>query len=245
MRTLKVIQLQIFADLDRLYTRYRLKADIVEVSGPGACSRLDVRKLVDGSSMMDFVTTADLVLPNNRVKMQEELLILTPVNVTILAPPYHTYSARPQRDWRYLLVGTDQRRMAQLRGQLAAHQLSKGSHVLAHQLRTSELFREEPRPPILTDDRVKLAIYDRCMCELLDVGGQERTSPARDQAMLAASCWEFVWPFRNNTCLNRHRHSDRRAPSMQYGTWDEAQRVTEGIRLLFASEARRHSIVPV
>ena len=88
-----------FADLDRLYTRYRLKADIVEVSGPGACSRLDIRKLVDGSSTMDFVTTADLVLPNNRVKMQEELLIFTPVNVTILAPPYHTYSARPQRDW--------------------------------------------------------------------------------------------------------------------------------------------------
>ena len=66
--------------------------------------------------------------------------------------------------------------MAQLRGQLAAHQLSKGSHVLAHQLRTSELFREEPWPPILTDDRVTLAIYDRCMCELLDVGGQERTT---------------------------------------------------------------------
>ena len=140
MHNLKVIPLQDIRDLDDLNTWYPPQADIAEVSGAGARSRLAIRRKLVGGTIMVLVVTADLTLPSTRVQI-EEYIGRTPVAVAILVPTYHPYRARPQRDWWYMSASTDQRHMAQVCGQLAAHQLSKGPHILVHQPRTSDLFQ--------------------------------------------------------------------------------------------------------
>ena len=53
-RNLKAVQLQNFADLDRLSTRYPPKADIAEVGVPSMCRRLAIHRLVDGGNTTGY-----------------------------------------------------------------------------------------------------------------------------------------------------------------------------------------------
>ena len=77
---------------------------------------------------MDCVVVADFNLPSTRVKIQEYFMH-TPVVLIVLAPACHTCSACPQRDWWRLSASTAQRQIAQLRGQLVAHQLSQTTRI--------------------------------------------------------------------------------------------------------------------
>ena len=56
------------------------------------------------------------------------------------------------------------------------------------------MFKNNPWPQILSDDRVKVVLYDDCMRELRDAGGLARTTPTREQALHVASCWELALP---------------------------------------------------
>ena len=72
----------------------------------------------------------------------------------------------------------------------------------------------------------------------------------RKRSCLTASCQELVYPFRNCRCTGRHEHASttgqgKSLHQAQVWTWDEAQRVVEGIRYLLESERRGYTVMPV
>ena len=88
------------------------------------------------------------------------------------------------------------------------------------------------------------------MCGLPEAGGPNRGMYLKKPSTMTASCWELVWPFRNKKCIGRHQHLALfgQGPSLnaaQVWTWDEAQRVAEGIRLVMHAIRVGHSVVPV
>ena len=93
-------------------------------------------------------------------------------------------------------------------------------------------------------------VYDRCMCGLQVTSGPNRGMHIRKRSSMTASCPELLYPFRDKKCPGRHEHlameghqADLRRA--QVWTWDEAQRVAEGVQLVLEAQARGHCIVPV
>ena len=157
--------------------------------------------------------------------------------------PYIQSDGDPLDCWYQVDTGEEQH-MIQTCGHIAALQFNSGPHFLAYQTtsRTQEVL---PWSHVLIDDRVCSFQCSWCSCGLQETGRSYSRAPACEQALLVSSCWELVWPFRNCKCWHDPRHMATRGKSHVYLTWDEAQRITEGIRYLLESNNVGHSIVPV
>ena len=222
--------------------------DIAEVCGGEArATQLGVRRRLRTGRNFDLVTDFDLTNSKD-AHFAYQYFVKNDVLVAVMAPvcgPYGPISTLTQ----HMYPETYQRRLAEARplarftGEVAMVQLGKrNNHFLQEQPSPSHLYEEQPWPRVLRDSRVDQAKYDRCKAGLKVLSGANKGLHIKKPSTMTASHPALLAPFRGLLCTNQHRHASDAPPGMeasrlaikdsQVWTWEEANRVVEGICML-------------
>ena len=221
--------------------------DVAEVCGGEArTTQLGVRRRLTTGQNFDLVTDFDLSNSKD-CHYAYQYFVRNNVLVAVMAPvcgPYGPISTLTRHmypdTWKRKLE--EARPLARFTGEVALVQLRKHNHFLQEQPHPTTLYEEQPWPQVMRDPRVDQAKYDRCRAGLRVPSGPNRGLFIKKPSTMTASHQALLAPFRNLTCTNQHSHISNAQPGLepsklvikdaQVWTWDEANRVVEGILML-------------
>ena len=222
--------------------------DIAEVCGGEArATQLGVRRRLRTGKNFDLVTDFDLSNDKDAYYAYQ-YFVRNNVLVAVMAPvcgPYGPLSTLT----RHMYPETYQRRLAEARplakftAEVALVQLGKrNNHFIQEQPDPSKVYEEHPWPQVLRDPRVDQRRYHRCKAGLKVLNGPNRGLFIKKPSTMTASHPALLAPFTGLLCNNQHRHVSDVPPGMetsklaikdaQVWTWEEANRVVEGILML-------------